>query len=82
MYLDYIWNIEETEKAEKRLNFVDKLSNTLREEYLVQTNGKALKMCEIFSSNFSEIFLRQLAHCVKSRKFAANESIIEVNNLD
>jgi hypothetical protein len=78
MYMNFIWSMEETEKAEKRLNFVEKLPYPLREEYLNQTSGKALKLCRFFASNFSEAFLNQLAHHVKSRNFAAGELILEV----
>ena len=78
MYLEYIWNVEEVEKTEKRLNFFNKLSTSLREEYLMQTSGKALQRCEIFKNNFSDNSLRQLVHIMKAQKFAANEIIFEV----
>jgi hypothetical protein len=78
MYLDYIWHVEEAENAEKRLNFFSKLSSSLREEYLMQTSGKALHKCEIFKRNFSENSLRRLVHIMKAQKFAANEIIFEV----
>ena len=66
------------ENTEKRLNFFEKLSYNLREEYLMQTSGRALKKCAIFNKNFSERFLRQVVSCMKAQKFAANELILEV----
>ena len=78
MYLNYVWKEEETEKAEKRLNFVEKLSGNLREEYLLQTHGRTLRKCQIISKNFSEDSLKGLVHLMTAQKYAENEIILEV----
>ena len=70
--------MEESELMENRLKIVEKLSSSLREEYLLQTNGRALFKCKIFKDNFSEEALRALLQVIKSKRFAPDEIIMEV----
>ena len=61
-YLEIIWEEEKTDQVEKENDLLKKLSTTMREDVLVQSNVKYLKNFTVPYENFSEPILRLLLH--------------------
>jgi hypothetical protein len=76
-YLEYVWN-EEKENEENEHEILGKLSQTIREEVLMQSHGKILKLYPILSKNFSEKSMRKLIHMIRPVRYSPKELIIEV----
>jgi len=59
-YLEYVLEEEITNNNAEENSIIDKLSSSLKEELLLETNGKILKGIPFFINNFSEETLRKL----------------------
>ena len=77
-YLEYIWNEEKTENTAIEEEILNKLSSSLREEVLIQSQGGTLKNFPMFFKNFSDSTLRQLIQIMRQVRFTPEEIIFEV----
>jgi len=59
-YLEYVWEEEITNNKAEENSIIDKLSSSLKEELLLETNGNILKGIPFFIYNFSEETLKKL----------------------
>ena len=80
-YLEFVWNEEKVVNQENADEILEKLSSTIREEVLLQSNGKFLKNYPMLFKNFSEKTMRKLINFIKPVRFSPEELIVEVNKL-
>ncbi len=77
-YLEFVWNEEKVVNQENADEILEKLSSTIREEVLLQSNGKFLKNYPMLFKNFSEKTMRKLINFIKPVRFSPEELIVEV----
>ena len=58
------------------------LNHHLKEELIIQTNGKVIKDCKLFTQNFSEQFLRRLVLSLQQNRLAPNSNIFLKGDID
>jgi hypothetical protein len=78
-YLEHLWMEEEIDNKEKEINIMNKLSDSLREELLIQANGRVLSKFSIFSNYFSSEALEKVAQVVGTISFAPEDIIVYVS---
>ena len=76
-YFVFISKEENSEDLEKEQVIINKLSNSLQHEVILNTTGQALKKMKLFSYNFSELFLQKLVLKMKQKRFVPEEIIFE-----
>ena len=76
-YLEYIKIEESSEQNEATTQTISKLSDSLREELLLEANGSILKKSKLFSSNFSEDTLRKTIMIMKEKRYMPGDIIIQ-----
>lgn len=76
-YLEYIRKKEIFEYNEATMITLDKLSDTLKEELLLEANGSILKEIKMLSCNFSEESLRKMVMIMKEKRYSPGEVIFE-----
>ena len=84
-YMEYIWYEEKIGKINEEAKIVQRLSDSLKEELLLEANGGILQNLKIFSLNFSEFFLKKTIHLLHEVRFTPGETIFlrgENNNSD
>ena len=81
-YLEYIWYEEKIEKIEEQTQIFDKLSDSLREELLLEANGAILRDLKMFSFNFSEDLLRNTVPLLKEVRFTPEDLIFMKGKCD
>ena len=84
-YLEYICKEEKIGKVEEEKIVLNKLSDTLRKELLLQGNGSVLKPLKMFSRNFTENFLRSMIPLLNEVRFTPGDIIFmkdDVENKD
>ena len=74
-YLEYIWYEEKIEKIEEQTRIFEKLSDSLKEELLLEANGAILRDLKLFSLNFSEDLLRNTVPLLKEVRFTPEDLI-------
>ena len=78
---DYLKNVlerEAKENLERVYNMVQKLSPSLREEFMMRTHGKILKKYPLFAKNFSKAFLKKLIFLLRKKCVLPEEFIYQV----
>lgn len=74
-YLDYIWYEEKIEKVEEQAKIIDKLSDSLKEELLLEANADIISDIKLFSFNFSEDLLRNTIPLMKEVRYTPGDII-------
>lgn len=74
-YLEYIWKEEKIEKVEQESVVLSKLSDSLREELLLEANGPVIRDIKLFSLNFSEEILRKVVSKMKEVLYTPGDII-------
>jgi len=84
-YLEYIFKEEKIEKVEEQSQIIKKLSESIKEELLIEANGTVIRDIKLFSLNFSEDTLRKTVLIMKEIRFTPGDIIFnknEYNNKD
>lgn len=76
-YLEYVWMEEQYRNSEEENVIIDKLSNTLKEELLLETTGKILRQIPFFNNNFSEETLTKIVFKMKELHFMPGDKIFQ-----
>lgn len=74
-YLDYIYYEEKLNAYEDSQQILQKLSNALKEELLLNANGIHLRSVPVFTKNFSEKTLRKITNEMKETNVVPGEII-------
>ena len=74
-YLEYIWYEEKIEKIDEEEKVIQKLSESMKEELLLEANGSILRNLKMFSFNFSEDFLRSMIPCLQEVRYSPEDVI-------
>jgi hypothetical protein len=77
-YLQYVWG-KNQEEDKKCMEILNDLPSSLREEFLINSQGKFLKKSTIFSKYFSEDTLSKLATVLSPIHLSPEEWISIVN---
>ena len=77
-YLSYIMTIENVQNIAEEAKSIDQLNPQLREDIIIQTNGKIVNSCVIFAENFSEQVLRKLVMNLKQQRFIPGDYIYQI----
>ena len=74
-YLEYIWHEEKIDKVENQAKIIEKLSDSLKDELLLEANGTIIRDIKMFSLNFSEDTLRQTVSIMKEMRYTPGDLI-------
>ena len=77
-YIHYFSEVEEKEASQKEQEIYNKLTTHLKEKILIQTYGKILFSCPVFSNNFSKDFLLKILTIMKPVHFDSDSIIYKV----
>ena len=77
-YLEFVWHEEKTANRENSDEILEKLSSNIREEVLLQSNGKFLLNYPMLCKNFSERTMRRLVNLIKPVRYSPEEIIFDV----
>lgn len=77
-YLEYVMETERRNRNHDE-SMLSMLSMHLRQELLIQINGKLLKENTLFSASFSSKFLNMLSTHLVERTYSPEELIFQVN---
>lgn len=80
-YLEYIRREEKFERNEATMQTIGKLSDSLREELLLEANGSILEGIKLFSSNFTEETMRKTIMIRKERRYMPGDLIIQKDEI-
>lgn len=80
-YLRFIWNEKKTEHNAKEMEIIESLSNSLKEELLLESYGGIIKAFPLFYKNFTEKTMKSMVSCIKEIKFVPGDNIFEVKIL-
>lgn len=76
-YFEYIWNEEKIMNAKEQTAVLKKLSDSLKEEVLIEAYGEIIRNIKFLSFNFSEESLRKIVPILKERKYSPGDIIIQ-----
>ena len=76
-YLEYVWEEELFHNNEEENSIMDKLSSSLKEELLLETNGRILQEISFLVNNFSEETLRKLIFKLRELHFMPGDIIYQ-----
>ena len=76
-YLEYVWEEEQYQNSEEEDLIINKLSNTLKEELLLETNGKIMRQIPFFNNNFSPETLKKLVFKLREFHFMPGDIIFQ-----
>ena len=79
-YLRFIWNEKKTEHNAKEMEIINTLSNSLREELLLESYGGIIKAFPMFYKSFSEKTLKSMVSCITEIKFVPGDYIFHLIN--
>ena len=74
-YLEHIWISEKQANFEKVKPVFTKLSESLKNELLLEANGNIVNKIELFKSNFSQKTLNSIVKIMKEESFSPGEVI-------
>ena len=81
-YLQYIWNEEKLEELADQFKIIHKLSDSLKEELLLEANGPFLRDLKLFNLNFSEDTLRQTVNIRIEKRYTPGDMIFPQNDTE
>ena len=79
-YLNFIWIEEKSQNIEEEDKIINSLSNSLKEELNLETNGFFLKNNPFFTKFFSEQTLNKLVYVMKELFLTPDDVIFQVIN--
>ncbi len=79
-YLEHLCIKEDYENREKETQILGKLSQSLRNDVLIQANGRILSGCNALVDNFSFESLQKMCERARTLNFAPDEVIYSVKN--
>lgn len=79
-YLEHL--MKKHQNSEKETAILDKLTNTLKKDVILQSNGKFLSQIPFLKKNFSNESLEELSFFMKKIQFCPEEYIFKMNQLD
>ena len=79
-YLEYIFKEEKIEKEEEQSQIIKKLSESIKEELLIQAHGAVIRDVKLFSLNFSEDTLRKTVLVMREIRFTPGDIIFSQND--
>ncbi|CAD8149984.1 unnamed protein product [Paramecium pentaurelia] len=65
-YLNYYWEMENTQQSNEEQVIIEQLSEQLREELMVEANSVVLNNCSLFKKNFSYEFKKALVKKIRT----------------
>ncbi|CAD8055062.1 unnamed protein product [Paramecium sonneborni] len=65
-YLNYYWEMENTQQSNEEQVIIEQLSEQLREQLMVEANSVVLNNCSLFKNNFSQEFKKALVKKIRS----------------
>lgn len=74
-YFEYIWTEEKVFKTKEQTAVLKKLSESLKEEVLIEAYGHIVRNIKFLSFNFSEESLRKIVPMLKERRFTPGDII-------
>ena len=77
-YLEYLYSGDGTKEVEKEAVLLSKLSNSLRDEVLIQIYGRIIERFPFFQNNFSPEMLERASKIMKTIRFAPGDTIFQV----
>ena len=80
-YLQYIWNEENLEGIEQQAHIINKLSDSLKDELLLEANGPIIRDIKLFNLNFSEETLRQTIGIMKEVRFTPGDVVFHQDEI-
>lgn len=81
-YIQFIWTEEKAHNEVETSQVINKLSNSLRQELLLQANGIILRELPMFHLNFSEETLKKIVYTMKEVSFIPGDTIYNSNDND
>lgn len=75
-YMEYIWYEEKNGKIDDENRIVQNLSESLKEELLLEANASVLRDIKMFSLNFSEEFLRKLIPLLQEVRYTPGDIVV------
>ena len=81
-YLRFIWKEEKLENLEEEHQIIGSLSQSLKEELLLQAYGGILKNHPMFYTNFSEKSLKKIVNIIKDVRLFPDEVLFVENDED
>ena len=79
-YLEYIWQEERKNKTETQ-EIINKLSKSLREELLLNANGRVIKETQLLNRNFSEATLSKIVSEMHELNLTPGDLIFSENEV-
>lgn len=79
-YLEYIFKEEKIEKVEEQGQIIKKLSDSIKEELLIEAHGSVIRDVKLFSLNFSEDTLRKTVLIMKEVRYTPGDIIFLQND--
>ena len=77
-YLKFIWNEKKIHHNDKEMEIISTLSNSLKEELLLESYGGIIKAFPMFYKKFSEKTLKAMVSCIKEIRFVPGDYIFYV----
>ena len=74
-YLEYIYYEEKVEQIEEEAEIIGKLSDSLKQELLLEANSSIIKNLKMFTRNFSEYLLSDVIPIIKEVRFTPGDII-------
>ena len=81
-YLEYIWHEEKNQNRNETQVIINRLSKALKEELLLNANGKLIKEIRVLNDNFSEGTLRKIVSEMKEINLTPGDIIFTEGDLD
>ena len=81
-YLQYIWNEEKLEELSDQFKIINKLSDSLKDELLLEANGPFLRDLKLFNLNFSEETLRETVNIMTEKRYTPGDLIFTQNDIE
>lgn len=74
-YLEYLFTSESADQQKNVDSLLKKLPESLRNEFLLQTNGKFLEDVKFLNKNFSGEFIKKLVHLMEQSYYSPGDKV-------
>jgi hypothetical protein len=81
-YFEYLWNEIQKQKTEEENQIINKLSDSLKEELLLEANGRLIKGLKMLALNFSDQALQKTVYILKEINFTPGDLIYNEGDTD
>ncbi len=76
-YLEHLFSEEGAKEADKEQHILNKLSNSLKEEVLIQINGRVIGKFPFFQKNFNVDVIEKAAQVMRTVRYAPGDLIFK-----